>query len=218
MIASFTSNAALITHNGYQLDTNTNIIQDIDNKTGLEWLRWDVTLTAHSIYDYLNGLGGYGGEGWQLATQVQAASLYETFFGTVDEDGNPIDNDENTRQDYSIATSATGTLNTAQNFIDLFGITGSFPEYTYSVGILADEDSDELYSYAIALDWGTYILPRLWYEGMDQYNELLENGRGLAFVRTTSNQSTDVPAPSALAIFAIGLLGATSRLFRSKKL
>jgi len=211
LLASFASNAGLITHNGYQLDTNSNIIKDVSNNTDLEWLKWDVTLTDNSINDYLNGLGGYVNDGWELATQSQAVELYSAFFGTLDKDGNSIDSDENTKQDYAYATSSNGNLNVAQNFIELFGITGSFPAYTYSVGVLADEDQDGEHSYAIALDWGTHILPRMWWEGINENSNLLTNGRGLAFVRSSSDLSQEVPEPSTLAIFMLGIMGVASR-------
>ena len=62
-------NAALITHNGYMLNTNTNIVTG----GGLEWLQWDVTL-GMSISDALTNVAGTF-DGGRLDSCNQHASL-----------------------------------------------------------------------------------------------------------------------------------------------
>ena len=101
-----TMHAALVSHHGYTLDTETNIVTG----GGLEWLQWDVTLG-----DSVNtALGNHAANGWRVATNTEMSTLLNAFpFGMV------FDDIESTQQTISLASEG----DKAAEFIALFGET-----------------------------------------------------------------------------------------------
>ena len=72
---SISASAALIDHQTYTTDTNSN----------LDWL--DVTETAGNSYNaMLNGAGGWLSSGWRFATRAELEDLFNTYVETGPED------------------------------------------------------------------------------------------------------------------------------------
>ena len=220
-IFSVPLSAALVSYNGYTLNDQTNIVSG----NGHEWLQWDETrnMSISEILDdisdgVINGVN-YG-QGWQIATNVQMASLFNAFGFNA---SFKWDTNENTDQiatsnDYFIEDISTDS---EKQFITLFGNT--YPDYPrntptesleLSMALFGqDNDSDGLYNIAIVQD--DYLL-----QSPDQHVDDFvritadewqfiydEVGTGIALVRA-------VPEPSMLSIFALGLVLGVSQRFR----
>ena len=221
MLASQT-HAALIEYNGYTLDESTNIVTG----GGLEWLRWDVTLGMNvntAIADIADGIvdGVNYGVGWSLASNVHMSSLFNTFGFDA-----PFawDADEQTSQSFDTGSDGAIediTTDAELQFTAIFGETESFaPESSDPVSISRalfgnDLDGDLLYNLALVIDdfqseggiknGGVQLLA-------DNYEANFPDHRadvtGVALVRNTnpSHPTRPVSEPSALALFAIGLI------------
>ena len=65
LVTSMASQAAIISHYGYERDSASNIVTG----GGLEWLKWDVTkgLSINAA------LAAYSADGWMLASNSQMA-------------------------------------------------------------------------------------------------------------------------------------------------
>ena len=69
IVTSMASQAALISYNGYERESDTKIVKG----GGLEWLMWDVTNGKTITY----ALGEYSG--WRLASNKDMGNLFNTF-------------------------------------------------------------------------------------------------------------------------------------------
>ena len=106
-LLSFQANAALITHNGYTLDTDTKIVTDGTTS----WLQWSETygMSFNEISSqYLNN-------GWQIAGQSNMAALFSAFFPQ-----RAWDSDPSTGQDYGTGWNASED-SPFLDFVELFG-------------------------------------------------------------------------------------------------
>ncbi|MCP3865544.1 MAG: PEP-CTERM sorting domain-containing protein [Aestuariibacter sp.] len=220
LLASNLSFAGLITYGDYTLDEDTNIVTN--TVTGLEWLQWDET-TGTSISTALSTIATtFDGGGWELASNTQMAGLFDDFgfSSTVLDQSNPI-------------TSGPFTPNTDETaydiFITLLGTTffcDTSCSDNYASGSLAfertqalygsDADGDDLYKVALVqsdfLAYSTSL--GTWLE--QGYTAELSNDAfspqttflswGVALVRS-DDVPVPAPAPSTLAIFALGILG-----------
>jgi hypothetical protein len=120
LLLSTNVNADLISHSGYTLDTDTNVITD----GNLEWLRWDIT-TGMSINQ---ALSVYSTDGWRLASNTVMANLFNSFsFNSI-----VFDTDETTSQYGGTPADNTTENSPANQFIELFGYT------SYSSGTVND--------------------------------------------------------------------------------
>ncbi|GAB3003118.1 PEP-CTERM sorting domain-containing protein [Psychrosphaera aestuarii] len=109
----------------YVLDGTTNTV--FDNRSGLEWLRWDQTdgMTIQQA------LSAYNSGGWQLASNAQAAYLFNTFdlsYGTFTWS-------EEESFDGAFNSSSNGLIEAADDrelmLVNLFGIT--YEEYNMGI-------------------------------------------------------------------------------------
>lgn len=112
------SQAALITHNGYTLDTSNNIITG----GGFEWLNWTET-AGHSIFSALAANAG-----WELATNEQMINLLTDFFP-----GNSLSTDENLVGNGHTGASEAALDDDISKFQDIFGITFSVDDFCDAV-------------------------------------------------------------------------------------
>ena len=202
-------NAALITHNGYMLNTNTNIVTG----GGLEWLQWDVTL-GMSISDALTNVAGtFDGGGWTLATNMQVSVLFDAFSFASDTNDNES---SRTRGTYIPGTDDS----IFDHFLTIFGMTRNTAGGDFGTGVDAfqfssayfgsDPDSDSLYRLAFARsDYTLFgyaqqesdaVMQGDWSKVTDrnEYN-------GVALVRAV------VPEPSTITVLVLGFLGLVMR-------
>lgn len=210
---SFNANAGLITHNGYTLNEDTNVISG----NGTEWLQWDVTfLTSLDV-----ALSLYGADGWKLASNQQMSELFNSF-GLAS--NNLWDADENTSQLLSspFERGEDITNDPELQFLSLFGFTRGLTEGWWDLqketsAIFGNDlDGDGLYNIASVTDdyeLAPFMRQRANSVSLqsDVYTNRQYGGFGIALVRTSS-----VPEPSTFAIFTLGLLGLASRKFKKK--
>lgn len=218
-VTSFSSSAASISHNGFQLDTNANIVRG----AGLDWLRWDLT-TGQSIRQALDTYSG-----WRLATNAEMAKLFSTFgFGQ-----NYWHSAELGFQRFTSPYSAGHDNSVQQTFISLFGKTdqSSCSVLNRSRDCFDDADPYQISTAAYGADLnknGRYNEASVWDDSLyinavgslrqmdhvvtlssDFIGENNINGtRGIALVRT---QTTPVPlapvsAPATLGLLLCGLV------------
>ncbi|WP_416305628.1 PEP-CTERM sorting domain-containing protein [Neptunicella sp. SCSIO 80796] len=230
LFTSCFANAALVTYHDYTLDDETNIVTG----GGLEWLQWDVTVGMtinEALADIADGIinGITYGSGWQLATNVQMASLFNTFVlgATV-----PWDESETTGQqakNYDGPTVENTGTDAELQMVALFGSTdpdnvdtrGSDDPVDFTGALFGnDMNGDGLYNSAIVMDdfavkyagnfHGFNYLTSDAYSADYRRSASGASAIGVAFVRTPQ-ASTDVAEPGAITLMAIGLFGLAIR-------
>ena len=198
---SLSANATLISHYGYTLDTNTDIVSDGQ----LEWLRWDVTRDS---YDTVNNvLAQYAPEGWRLASNTEMVQLIEDFdfqtgFTAI----------ENVTLDTGLRPMNSVSELPYLSFFELFGIT-NFDACPYdgcdgSQAVYgSDEDNDNKVKFASIhihdveyYDFGDVVLSSDW-QSLDSEYHSSDSESGIALVRTV------VPVPAAAWLFGSALIG-----------
>ena len=220
---STSTHAAIVTHNGYSLDTETNIVTD----GNLEWLQWNMT-TGMSINQ---ALSMYSEDGWRLASNVEMAELFNSFAFTPSYWDYVFDSDENTEQLPFIPYDVSEDTAT-NHFIDLFGYTttnaGSIyhdpsdPLVQATVLYGLDNDGDGFYNTAwVRDDWVSADNGNLEdaYVGMNNDSAVYtinytSSTKGIALVRGES--VNPVPVPAAIWLFGSGLLGLVGIARRKK--
>ena len=222
------ANAALITYNNYTLDEDTNIVSG----GGLQWLQWDVTVGMtinEALADIADGIinGINYGSGWQLASNVQMAALFNAFVLGASQ---PWDENENTGQQ-AVNYDGPGIEDVATDpelqMVALFGSTdpdnidtrGSDDPLDFTGALFGNDlDGDDLYNYAVVMD--DYAIKNVRaFQGtnyllLDNYSADFRRsgngGLGVALVRAPL-PPTDVAEPGALALMALGLFGLVMR-------
>ena len=195
-------NASIIEHNGYSLDTSTNIVSN----GNLEWLRWDKT--AGLSIDDANSL--YASSGWRLASNQDMSGLFSSFFS-----GKAWDDDENTGQGFRYPWDVAED-SAAINLIELFGSTldaagaswGGDPNDMRNRTVVlfgSDLDADNLYNWLLIQDDFTEI------DGsyVDGDARLQEDSRSASYKESTIGVALVrvVPEPSVLLLMGLGLIG-----------
>ncbi|MFC0047192.1 PEP-CTERM sorting domain-containing protein [Rheinheimera tilapiae] len=208
LVTSIASQAALISHYGYERESTSNIVKG----GGLEWLMWDVT-KGMSISQ---ALAAYKSDGWSLANNNKMAMLFNRFnFGKSKWSSSLGINQSN--------NSPWGAQE-HKGFLDLFGIT-------YISDNLCNENkkrwcyaSDDPYSYSVALygtsfsvygasvsDDATYTEinskyqmtagAALWEYNWSEWESA--NYVGVALVRQAV---AEVPLPASITLLMLGLV------------
>lgn len=195
---SLTANAATVTHNGYTLETDTNIVTGGD----LEWLQWTETIGQTAS----EAMASYEGDGWKIASHQEMVALLNAF--------NPIGTyslDENTYSSSIVANSD------AKNFTSLFGDTwdasGIIDEYVWNFSMAgalfgSDNDNDGLINFAKITpsyyypDDGTQDPYMRLYSDNSIYNNRGQLDIGIALVRVST-----IPIPAAAYLFGSALIG-----------
>lgn len=204
------ANATLLTLNGYTLDTETSIV----SKGNIEYLQWSVT-TSNSIESALNL---YADDGWSLVSNLLMSEIFTDFgFNSTNNENESV----TTKGNY---TSDTDTTN-YDHFIQLFGLTFTWAG-TDGMGLGvdgfertsalfgADMDGDGFYNSAsVSSDYTSYSTElessaELSADGNHNHTKASRDLVGIALMRI------QVPEPSTLAIFALGIVGLASRRFK----
>jgi len=215
LVASMGSQATIIEYASYKRDmsgtcaaTETDCKYNIVTGGGLEWLKWDVT-KGQSINQAL-----VANAGWKLATNVQMASLFNSFqFGKTDWSA-----DESRLQLHATPWSV-GEDSTHNIFMQLFGHTLKLGSGGYSATdphqITAalfgnDTNGNNLYNYASVHDdfqgapWGA--VGALAFLTEDKYDATAFNF-GVALVREVRVvPPTQVSLPGSLSLLALGFV------------
>lgn len=219
LVTSMTSQAALISYNGYERDSASNIVTG----GGLEWLKWDLT-TGMSIDA---ALSIYAADGWTLATNDNMAALFNSFqFGKVDWNSN-----ESIYQGLSIPWDLTEQSNHL-NFVHLFGDTwqaSATCDEIITVNCYLAEDDLKFTRAFFGADLnnnGRFNFARvnddyslIGFDGLlSRRSHLAElsadfsfsfdssSNTGVALVRNAPNSPISVPLPSSFILLAFGLV------------
>ncbi len=213
ILISGLANASLITHNGYTLNTETNIVSDSD----YEFLQWSIT-KGQSINEALQK---YGGDGWSLVSHSLMSEVFSDF-GFESSLGAHIE--AMTVGSYTADSDETRF----DEFLELFGPTFSHlaPRYgvgldtytgtqaTYDVGIV----NTTQYSLASVVSDFTVDGREFDYRARDSGNfsntdrNQKHGPTGIALMRT--RLAAPVPEPTTASILALGLISLVSRRFK----
>jgi chloramphenicol O-acetyltransferase len=185
------ANAGLIQSD--YLSSNDNLTV-IDNTTDLQWL--DLSVSTSWTFANWSTLIEQN-NGWRLATNTEAVNLFNTAFPT-----------------YSVVHGNAGYVDTQdasliQNFTDfrsLFGATTMNTNGIDTYGLYKDENNSSKMM-GVSRWAGTYRIFSTNFTG-----SVSEVNNGLYIVRNTTN----VPEPSTLAIFALGIMGLAARRFKKQ--
>ena len=190
LLFSANVNATLIDHGDYVQDT----------ASGLEWLKLDATigLSSTQVIDEFGAGGAF--EGWQYATGVQWEHLlFGQGFGAATncDAGNFCG---------QVMTDSGDTADALMQLIGYVPDSGSYYPYHNSLGMLADIDADsgkhwitQLFTDDLFI--GPYPVNTAWATTFaTTEDEWLHEGSWLV-------RSTQVPEPSALSLFVLGLAG-----------
>lgn len=218
---SLAASASLISYNGYTLDTDTNIVTG----GGVQWLQWDVTtnqsintaLAANGVFDGTN----YG-SGWELASNLQLASLFDAFslFSTT----NPNYTAHSSQSYNGSDTDDTAYAHLRQLFGDTDYHSGEpygevFDAYAAALALYgSNADGSGLYNLVSVIDDYTfhYTAPAPGYTAHYGDNAYLYQAQysadyrsaltGIALVRAPKVTDAAVPEPPTLLVFSFGLL------------
>ncbi len=176
------------------LINNTNYVTD--TISGLDWLKLDQSIN-YSYDDIVNNQLGVTGDfsGWSIASLGTVHNLFDNAGG----DGTYRSNNF-TSTNAVMNNTLTNLFTITEGTNSWFHVVDSIPGGSTSGVILSTAGNVNQYvggGYSISAAAYTFI--------------------GTALYRTTSNgNSNEVPEPSTLAIFAIGIMGLASRRFKKQ--
>jgi len=216
LTASFASSAGIIT------DTNNNSF--IDETTGLEWI--DFGINNHQTYDYVSSQLGLGGEyeGWRLATEDDVfIMMANAFLGLGATYAAP---------DYHGAGQLK--VNDGKNKLGSV-MSPIFESMGHNYVIYSGHKFEQQASYGLFESTkGLGLIQQYEFTGSERditYDDQAQFRTSVDFSWHTDNTSplystmlirndiaTDVPEPSTLAIFALGMFGLASRTFKKQNL
>jgi len=185
--------ATMCTHNVSASLTNVDlsVLNDnqlvFDSENNKEWLRWDVANNT-SLDDLLVTYTGFS-----LATTDELHELYKQAF-----EGDIFSTNRNETVSALEGTQLRSNIN---NFHSLFGTTGGDLSY----GVLKVNGV-----------WGTYGVRGHWAHGSlymnNAYTATGEANSLLSYILVRDSAATiNVPEPTTLAMFALGIMGLVSR-------
>ncbi len=225
LVTSVSSHAALISYNGYERDSTSEIVTG----GGLEWLKWDVT-NGMSVN---SALATYRAQGWMLATRRQMVDLFNVFqFGVTDWSAALGSNEGD-----AVPWSA-GETSSHASFIKLFGKTmseqcvsesdvwcyslsdpyvraqvfhgsfwkaqnsdGSYDAGSIDFAYVVDDSNQVMANYIMSPQSASAELAN----GMSMSGTTSFNGVGVALVRPQSSGPITVPAPNPFSLFFMSL-------------
>ncbi len=202
---SLTSISAIISHNGFDLDTDTNVVTG----NGLEWLQWDVTI-GESIDQ---AIFARSIDGWRSATTLEMAALLNSSnFGLT------FDGSTNVTQTVTSPWTLS-EISIHNDFISLFGITfldvfDINDPFTFSGALSAGPVTiagQTIFRIAVNDDFshplGGKVDHRVIFDSLFEELSYSNNQYGVALVRDPSETEADpVPLPPSLALVSLGLL------------
>jgi hypothetical protein len=205
ILYSLTATSTIISHNGFDLDTDTNIVKGND----LEWLQWDETI-GESIEQSILARSI---DGWRSATTFEMAALLNSFnFGVT------FDGSTNVTQTL-ISPWTLSEISIHNNFISLFGITNSDAfdindPLTFSGALSSGPltiGGQTIFRGGIKDDFyhplGGMVDHRVAFDSLFEELSYSDNQYGIALVRAPSEKEVNpVPSPPTLTIFILGLL------------
>ncbi|MDO6446112.1 PEP-CTERM sorting domain-containing protein [Colwellia sp. 1_MG-2023] len=164
---------------------------DVYNDGSLEWLHFNFTVGLTST----ESLNTYEGEGFRLATADEATTLVNDWFGVNLDAGNTIVNGtafsdliDSWNEEFTINYTTVGSYGLVANY-GLFG---------------ARSDNNNIFS---------NYYPTVYGAGGDAS----QIGASYMLVRDVNKDvNVNVPEPSTLAIFALGIIGLASRRFKQQ--
>lgn len=190
------------------LITDTNNDTFIDNTSGLEWM--DFGINNQYSFNQVKGLLTTTYLGWELANQDQVLAMYDNAFGVDSQalpDGSPY-----FRYGYRSKTFLLDTF-------DKMGYAFKSSYWSAAYGWFLNDESKLSYfdfqvfaQAALTEVYGTKNNP-------DEDIDTVKPYYSTMLVRTFSTQddvTQDVPEPSTLAIFALGMIGLASRRFKNQ--
>ncbi len=172
-----TAQATLIANPGYVSDT----------ATGLDWLLMNAT-QGQSYNAIIGGYGGYIADGWQYATTADVIQLFDDAGGT----GGPYTNPYPSAAYGAVASLLGNLLGWSYGTVWTVGITAA----TTGAGF------HELVVWQANGDGTGFLIASNWVSWPDTDTSYYGYGSSL-LVRN----SDTVPAPGALALLGLGLLG-----------
>jgi hypothetical protein len=178
------ANAGLI-NSDYQTDGDLRLV--LDESTGLEWLG----LSNTKGMSYSRALLFYSE--FELATNTQIVELYSAIFPNLLSSTFAFGGIDPTNDD----------SNSSLNWTSLFGSSGYSPEFSY--GLYQDEDN------RTRIAGARYGNGSYWIQGLEETTEWNSPASIIAGVFLV--RKAQVPEPSTLVIFALGLIGLASRRF-----
>jgi hypothetical protein len=204
LLLSEFAKADMITFNDYTLDEATNIV----TKDSMEWLQWDVTLGMSIV----TALEAYANDGWELASNDQMAGLFDDF-------GYRVTTCEKVYKNGLYLSGIDKILaifgNTYTEEGGVYGFGNDKFEYS-DAAFGSDLDEDELYNFAYifsaGIEDGNQFGDKISISADTLHKDTENSRRGVALVRLNNVQPTnDVPEPSSLAIFVLGMFGLALR-------
>lgn len=226
LLTSWSSQAALISHYGYERETSSNIVKG----GGLDWMMWDVTRDKNAN----RALSEH--PGWRLATTAEMVSLFTAFQfkNTAWGQGNPshwewarLPWSANENSQYSQFIALFGDTNAGTSSAMQCGLVTSYCYEAVDLSRSASAWFDRgmgTYAYGFVNDDNTFrvgkqISRNEHYAGFSgsQYYTYGDEAVGSALVRTSISQKISTPA--SLGLITIGLVVLSMRrrkaLYRS---
>ena len=209
-----TSTATLITHNGFELNTETNIVTG----NGLEWLQWDLTIGQPIDA----AISHYSSAGWRSANTNEMASLLNSF-----EFGMTFSGLTNATQ--SITSPWTSSEDSIHNnFISLFGTTffdcnscNNDPAIFSQALSVGPEviGGQTIFRISVRDDFTHPIQKaghRATLDSLFEETSYSDSRYGIALVRMPPD-SAPIPEPATILLFGVGLVGLVGSRNRRKK-
>jgi len=204
------AHASLITSGTLSRDTSSDVVVD---SSGYEWLAWDYN-TSGTLMDLLNVRLAANGDlyGWEVATSNEFFNMLSNA-GVIGISSACSDNEASTACSYSDHSLTNGNY---ADFFAMFKLGGNWGTSTTTDYVMFDSERGARAETSSTWD----------YMSFDSYRSLSYveiHGSGNFYNNSTTHRmpialyrSAQVPEPSTLAIFALGMIGLASRRFKKQ--